>query len=336
MTRTPRGLAALLLLVVGALLLPIAPAAMAATSSAISPAATGTVEGAASQTSLRVELRRSLKKARLDRRVSDRTAPAFDSLVGDQAQIPEGCVAVQHPQTSHDICVLGDVDAARTVVLLGSSHAAMWLAGLEGPAQRGASRIIPLIKYGCSPLVLRTRVKDRDWPECADYRRWALARIAELSPDLVVVGTHTYTYISDGRGGQLKEGSRRYERSYSRGLTRLVTALQETSDRVVVLGDLARRRPAVRPARCLLANDRRYAPCENRLSARDDEMLARDASATRAAGGEFFDTNRLTCLRRRCPVAAGGIYVYRDFSHVSRTWSLHVGEVLAARIRLLG
>ena len=290
---------------------------------------------ASSMRQIQDELRGALAAGDAGRRVPRGTRPDFDQLVEDKSQFEPGCVAEEIESVRHDLCERGDPGGRRTVVVLGSSHAAMWLAGLEGPAARGGTRIVPLVKYGCSPLILRTRVYGRAWPECATFRQWALRQIDALSPDQVVVGTHTYTNIDNGRGGQLKEGTPRYERLYARGMRSLVARLGRSTDDVVVLGDLARREKEVGPNLCLEANDRRLGPCVKRLDRRDLAMLRRDRAATLEAGGRFYDANRLLCVKRRCPVAAAGIYVNRDFSHVSRTWAVHVGGVLARRIGLV-
>ncbi|QWC85054.1 hypothetical protein KLP28_16255 [Nocardioidaceae bacterium] len=282
---------------------------------------------------VRESLRVALQAADRGRRVPRRTGPPLETLVDDRGTLEDRCIAgLDIDDTQHDICPLGDTSGRRTVAIIGSSHASMWVNGLEGPAADRGVRLVPFVKFGCSPLVMRTRVYGKAWPACAEYRKWALARIAELSPDLVVVSTHSYTNIDNGRGGQLREGSKRYERTYARGMRRLVSRLGAVSDDVVVLGSVARRGPAVRPLRCLEREDDRLAPCENRLDRRDNAIRDRDRTAARAAGGRYVDANRLTCERRRCPVAAADTYVYRDFSHVSRTWSLYVGGVLAQRL----
>lgn len=285
--------------------------------------------------SLRRELRGALAAADNDRRVPRRTTPRFSGLGSDGWGYPDSCGAAKR-ETSHRICTFGDREGDRTVVILGSSHATMWVPGLDRAAAESGTRLLGLFKFGCSPIVRRTWVDGKPWPECAGWREWAIDQVADLEPDAVVVAGHHYVNI-EGRGGRLiPEDTRAYDKAFAAGMRKLGRRLGESTDQVVLMGDLAARPSKKRPTICLEANDMRLKPCENRLDKRTRAMNARDRKAALAVGARFYDPNRLICLDRRCPVAAGGHFVNRDFSHVTRTWSIHVGRLLARGVRLDG
>jgi len=62
--------------------------------------------------------------------------PPVGSLRGDFYVFPKGCVARQG-QTSSNVCRLGDTDAAKTLVVIGDSHAQMWMPTIPAPGQPG-------------------------------------------------------------------------------------------------------------------------------------------------------------------------------------------------------
>ena len=313
----------------GAVAAPTAPSAPAAagltTTSSLTSAPTPSI--------LQRQLRRALKRADADRRVPRLATPRLEDLSDDGWEHAQDCGAKAF-DTTHEICVFGDPDGDRSVIVLGSSHATMWMSGLAQAAETGGTRLSGLFKYGCSPIVQEQRLGGQPWPECSEWRRWALARIAELQPDAVIVATHHYTLI-EGRDGRLvPPDTRRYDRAYAAGLRKLGRRLAARTPQVTIMGDNLARGPGVRPQRCLEKHDMRMKPCEARLDRRTRRMNARDAQAAAAVGARFYDPNRLVCLDRRCPVAAAGHLVYRDFSHVSSTWAEHVGPVLAQGVGL--
>ena len=300
----------------------------AVSSEAVQPAQTGDRLGR--------QLARALRVADRGGRVPRTQRDEVGSLAADRAVIDAECAA-EVEQDRHVVCGFGsDRPGARQVVLLGSSHAGMWINGLEAAAAQQDVRISGLIKWGCSPLVMQQMLRGEVWTECSRWREWALQQITDLEPALVVVGTHTDVVIADASGDAIRKGSQRHDRAYARALRRLVTRIAQVADDVVVLGDVFTRSKRMGPQKCLPRNDYRLAPCVRTIRANDRALLRRDRVAVRDGGGRFVDTNRLTCLRDRCPARAAGLFVMRDVSHVTRSWALHVGPVLAARVRLAG
>ena len=314
---------------------PAAAYAPAAAGPAASLLAAPRTEAAPGISTVRGDLRRSLRAGDAGRRTPRSTTPRFRGLGADGWGYPDSCGA-EKDATTHRICTFGDPDGDRTVVMLGSSHATMWVPGLDPAARAAGVRLLGLFKFGCSPIVRRTWVDGEPWPECAAWREWAIDQVADLQPDLVVVAGHHYVNI-EGRNGQLiPESTRRYDKAFAGGMRTLGRRLLASSPDVVLMGDTLARKPSKWPTRCLEANDMRFGACVSRLDKRTRAMNARDRRAALAVDARFVDPNRLICLDRRCPVVAGGHFVNRDFSHVSRTWSIHVGPSLAGMLRLDG
>ena len=73
--------------------------------------------------------------------------------------------------------MFGDRACARTVVLLGDSHAAQWFPALERLAEREHFRLIAWTKSGC-PFALGVHIYlpaiGRDYTECLAWQRRVL------------------------------------------------------------------------------------------------------------------------------------------------------------------
>ncbi|QWC85055.1 hypothetical protein KLP28_16260 [Nocardioidaceae bacterium] len=335
----PSAFLPLLTALTASLALAAAPATATPPSQVAASVAPSTATVAASaavddRTSLSRQLRRGLAAADAGRRAPARTTPQFSRLGEDGWGFPDSCGADKR-EVRHEICTFGDPAGERTVVLLGSSHATMWVPGLDAAAAAGGTRLVGFFKFGCSPIVRKTQVDGKAWPECAAWREWALDRIAELGPDAVVVAGHHYVNIEGRNGRLIREDTPRYDKAFAAGTRKLGRRLGAVADEVTILGDTVARVPRTRPTVCLEANDMRLKPCVQRLDKRTRAMNARDRRAVLAVGASFYDPNRLLCVKRRCPVVAAGHFVNRDFSHVTRTWSLHVGPLLARELRVV-
>lgn len=94
-------------------------------------------------------------------------------------------------------CRFGSVDAAHTLVLIGDSTSAQWFPALHTIFDRLDWQIVVLTKSYC-PMVDAPIFYDRigrEYTECAEWRDAALDVVAEMRPDVVLVGTaNHYAY----------------------------------------------------------------------------------------------------------------------------------------------
>lgn len=96
-------------------------------------------------------------------------------------------------------CIYGAVNGTKTVVLFGDSHAANWFTPLDIVAREHGWRLLVRIKAACSPVEGATM--SRGWnrtpyPECEAWRRQAIAEIAGLRPDLIIVASATRSTVA--------------------------------------------------------------------------------------------------------------------------------------------
>src|SRR5579875_1824459 len=76
--------------------------------------------------------------------------PASSSLVADSDYVAPNCVPTFGPGTTYDLCSLGAVRSRHLVVLLGDSHAWMWIPGMVEAATELDFRLVPITKPGCA------------------------------------------------------------------------------------------------------------------------------------------------------------------------------------------
>ena len=150
--------------------------------------------------------------------------------------------------------------------------------------------------------------------------------VAALHPDLVVVG---------GRGLQRNMAAPVDQRAsaWSSGVTATIRALAPLTRRLVVLGDV----PAlgVDPIGCLTDTHATMATCTTAVDPRTTEANELTANAASLAGVDYIGLGDLACVDGRCPVVAGGLMVYANEDHLSRSWVAHVTPEFRRRLAVL-
>ncbi len=247
---------------------------------------------------------------------------------------PPACIAAA-AETVSRLCPSGDLSAGRTVVVLGDSHARMWLPAVDAIAAERGWRVVPLLKMGCRPL---------DWPLwdaasahvgefCQEFSAWARAQVDEIQPDLVVVaGKAPVTLANEAGDGPMPPGDASLA-AWQTGMQRLVDRLLRSADAVRLVLDT----PALsqNPADCLSAAGATMASCTEGFPPQISEFNARtQAVAAATRGVATVDMTRYVCWHGRCPMVVSGIAVYADDDHLSRTYVQHLTPAFAAEARL--
>ena len=93
---------------------------------------------------------------------------------------PPGCVPVAaSSQSTSKICPVGRTSSSKTLVVIGDSHAQMWMPAILRLAERDGWRVLPLLRPGCTP---DTWVDARGLAACRPWYRWATAQVGRLRP----------------------------------------------------------------------------------------------------------------------------------------------------------
>jgi len=232
----------------------------------------------------------------------------------------DGCHKVG-AQTDATPCVYGDAGGAKTVLLIGDSHAAQWLPALLVLANKHHWRLLSLTKSGC-PAPSTTVLKSEDRPDvsCNTWREAAFEAVESAHPDLVLVASRM-DYHLDG-SWLIKNDTNRaiWRAGMVTSLERLRAGAGAGAGKVVLLGDTPQWAQPV--ARCLKDHPEDISLCSNpRRNAVDTVRLANDASAAEEADVLYRRTTSLVCHYEPCPTIIDRWLISSDDDHLTPMYS---------------
>jgi peptidoglycan/LPS O-acetylase OafA/YrhL len=252
--------------------------------------------------------------------------PALGRARGDEERLrADGCLAFERVVEPRN-CVYGVKDAPYTVALVGDSHAAQWFPALERLAEHEGWRVVTFVKVSCPFIDMRVRnlALKREYRECAAFNEAVVERLAQLKPDLTLV-------------------------SMSRFATRPVDAGDDTdAAKGAAIGRMLRRLPGP----TMLIVDTPYAGKDvpGCLSAHvgdidacaiphkiafSDHLGRVEAVAAEASGAGLIDLTGRICIDEPCSVVVNRMIVYRDFGHLTATFSRSLAPALGSVIAAL-
>ena len=229
--------------------------------------------------------------------------------------------------TRSRICPTGDLRGRTTVAVYGDSRAGQWLPAIDRFGRSEGLRVVPYIKPACPPYPIRVILwEGADFENCHAWRDWAVGRIRELDPDVVVIGSDVVTTwrVRPDPGLTLLQ-------TWSRAVGDLVDTMRRQGALVVVLGDIPLH--ATDPEACLTTPGAVMGQCDVSSTGWTAEANAALAAAARAHGAAYVDVTRLICLDGRCPLVVSGTVTYADATHLSVSWTRTLAGPLGRELR---
>jgi hypothetical protein len=239
------------------------------------------------------------------------------------------CWGRTSPRVRRDGCAFGAIRSSTTLALIGDSHASHWLGGLEQAGEANGWRIEPYVMGACPVADLRGLVGGaigRMYGPCGRFLDEALTRLEARRPHAVILSNSDF-YLN-------AEPVRIAEDTWTEGLRRTYTRLERAGITVIVI----RSTPWVpfdvptclsrRAARLPFATDCGFAPDQDFIT---HAQRAQDRAA-RGLGVRFVDLNDVVCPASRCETERGGLVVYSDDNHLTRSFSRSLGTVLGERL----
>ncbi len=226
-------------------------------------------------------------------------------------------------------CVYGSSEGARTMLLLGDSHAEQWFGALDEYASTHDFRLVSWTKAACSvaDTALWNEQLNRDYSECGEWRAARFAAVAQLRPDVIVMSQ------SDTVPGPGYDDG-----DWAAATGASIERLAATSSKLVFLADTPR--PDVDVPQCL--TDHLDSPVECSFAApaavpASDPLAYLDPRARavrRAAGDEvsYVKTGRWLCRGGTCPAIIGNVLAYRDRSHITQAMSRALAPIVAIHL----
>ncbi len=217
-------------------------------------------------------------------------------------------------------CALGDPDGARSIVVIGDSHAAQWGAALDIIGREQGWRITVLAKSSCAPVLGYTLPKSGPggYDSCTVFNENTQAAVAEQQPDLVLLSWARYT-------GEVDPGR------FVAGLETAIDGFAADAGGVGIIRDTPR--PGFNMADCLVGNAGRFTECAfprsegvGRIGTGMAEVLATRPEV------EDIDLTARICPRETCAPVVGGVVVYRDTNHLTDTFVRSLAPFLGSAI----
>ncbi|HEU5491171.1 MAG TPA: acyltransferase family protein [Gaiellaceae bacterium] len=255
---------------------------------------------------VRQALLEGVSPARLRQPVPRALAPPLGQLLDDRYRL--GACAAGTDEASASVCEFGDTRARRRMIVLGDSHAAMWMPALIQFARRYHWRLVPLIKTGCVPAATGSG-------SCAAWYRWALGHVRRLHPRAVVL---SQTWWS----GSAQEGID--------AVSRELQDLAQLTPRLAIIEDPPGSGRATLD--CLLARHATLGSCAFRVTPDQAAIYSSVRRAARAAHAAYVPTLRWFCVQGLCPAVVGTIVTYRDPTHITATYARQLARPFGATL----
>ncbi len=228
------------------------------------------------------------------------------------------------------ICAFGPADAAHTAVLMGDSHAGQWFPAVAKAFDRPGWRLLVLTKSSC-PMVDEPFFYERigkEYTVCASWRAQALAQVARLKPDVVLLGT-----VGGG-------GYKFSKAQWIDGTTRVLDVLGSVTGHVYLLRDTPHL-PFDGPD-CLAEHEGRPAwfGLQHACRAPADDPHADQVyrwlgeAANRFANASMLDLNAHVCPDGVCSAELNGLVVFRDNQHLTGSFAASLGSALAGKLAI--
>ena len=232
------------------------------------------------------------------------------------------------------LCPRGDAEADRTIVVFGNSHARMWVPAFDDIGEELGYRTYYFVKPNCSATLVSVGELVPGsplWPDCDDFRDWALDQIATLDPDLVVVASSgPNPVLYDDEGNRIpKDGIDAAARD---GYVDLFTRLSITAQRTVLLRDVPKSEDL--PDECLTKKGNDLGDCiftPLPASVVDANLSVQAADET---GTEVVDPTKWLCWDGACPTVIGDVLPYRDRGHLTTVYAASLSEELTKALGL--
>jgi peptidoglycan/LPS O-acetylase OafA/YrhL len=245
--------------------------------------------------------------------------PPVDNLLKDIWFFASGCTP-RDGETMSKICRLGDATSAKTIVVIGDSHAQHWMPTILQMAEQDGWAVLPIVKSACTP---HTWLRFPQKPECPGWYKWAIGQVEVLHPDVTLIaGSWAPDNVPD---------------EAVKTIASLTSSVKRFSKSVIVVGDPPKQ--SRQPVDCLLARNATMKTCTTtvtKVQLRGDTKVAAIAK-NRHIG--FVDARGWFCARLsaskplRCPLVVNRTITRRDLGHITVTYGLELAAPFRGAFR---
>ena len=212
----------------------------------------------------------------------------------------------------------------------GDSHAAMWFQAMNLIAKEAHWKLVQLGKGYCPAVSLPydnppgVGRKGGEYAACDAWNRFAIRRIRQLHPDLVIITQE----IRDMPDGNLYTPEQWHD-----GLEKTFARLGLPGKRIVILGNIPLLPKS--PPECLSIHPNDVQACAGVPPAFEGQFNQAEEAAAAQSGARYINVTNWFCATKCSPVI-GKYQVYLDDAHVTATYSLYLASVLDDALHLAG
>ncbi len=224
-------------------------------------------------------------------------------------------------------CIDGDVNADRTVVLFGDSHAGQWRLAFSDAAKAKGMRLVTIYRPACPSIPLLVFSPFNTAEECTEFQRQGAAAVADIHPDLVVI-SNTSNYLAGvivppGTPTENAKG-----RLWANAYTQLVEQLRGQGIAVAGVVDNPGS-PDRDPIACIEdAHDLDACSLRPGVALVGGELRTGEAAAVAELDVPVLDVNGELCNDLRCRFVVDDVAVLNDKSHLTIAYTRrHVGDI---------
>lgn len=218
-------------------------------------------------------------------------------------------------------CVIANPDGAKTLAVVGDSHAAQWVPAIREVVKDTDWKVAVYLRQSCTYSVEPMQAEGPDGLHCVDAAKDVLNRLTAAPPDVVVMSS-LLRLDPVQKGDEEVPGTSGFEAVFSQ--------LEQAGSQVFVLADSPN--PPGDMPECVSGNASDPSTCDFRRSdAHLDEGTnkAIKVAAMLVPGVTFIDTADAFCTESVCPAVVGSRLVYRDTNHVSPAYATTLSDWLA-------
>ncbi|MET3808436.1 peptidoglycan/LPS O-acetylase OafA/YrhL [Nakamurella sp. UYEF19] len=275
--------------------------------------------------------------AQIGQALAATTWPSLSPTLGELSNdvkatewVKDGCLgldinSVADPVKNAQKCVYGDAGATKTAVLLGDSIAISYLPAIRSALAGHGWKIDVMTVQQC-PIasVPVLQVDQSKFPQCDAFRAWALDRVDQIKPDLVIAASAENTVSRLASGATQGAGYAELAAGEKKTLLRL----SRSASRIELLAPP----PIGQNLQKCASKVSKPSDCTAGPAARRDQTVTMEQNTVGSIPGgkvAYFDTTPWFCSADLvCPAFVGTTPVFADGAHLTDKYSKMLAPVM--------